>query len=699
MKVFSARAEPRRSSRDRLALKCATVALLGPLAGCAPRTAPPDPAIPAMPAVAATTPGVTATLPVANGSTRVATLLDSGTIRLHYIEHAIGSESYTLHHDGDVLILADTFRFVDRGGEVALGTTLSMTTELEPRHFRTRGQTYRFTRLDDDIIVRDGSAHIRTTIDSATVRLPDRFFTVHGYAPFMVQALLVRYWEQHGRPARLTTIPGEPVAHVAIEFRGIDTLRTGARTVRLRRYSVSNVAWGREALWLDEDSRFAAALSRASLLPFEGVREDLADLLPALQRSAVRDRMADLARMANSLPPLASGTFAITGANLIDGTGATALADAVILVHDGTIVAAGTPDSVTLPAGVPRFAVDGRTVIPGLWDMHGHFGQIEWGPALLAAGITTGRDMGGESEFLIPFRDALRDGQGIGPQLLLAGLVDGSGPAAFGSTWADSPDDGVAVVDRFHAAGFDQIKLYTLLEPTVVRAIISRAHALGMTVTGHIPRALTLEQAVTMGLDHVAHLPISGDPADSETQRIIALLADHGTVIDPVLSWGELLSRSSETPIESFQPGFAHAPWPVRAVYGSVRNETPPETVAARRQRGLDIVRALHNAGVPIVAGTDDGVPGHSLHRELELYVEAGMTPMAALRAATAVPASAMGMADRVGTIEAGRRADLLILDGNPLNDIANIRTGRWVVANGRLYETAALWRMADFGN
>ena len=622
---------------------------------------------------------------------------DSGAIRLHYLEHAIGSETYTLRRRGDTLVLADTFHFLDRGGEVSLETSLTLTDELRPLHFRTLGKTYRFTSLDDDIVVDDGVAHVRTAGDSTTLPVGDGAFTVHGYAPFMVQALLVQRWEHSGRPARMTTIPGEPTAPVVIELRGVDTLGAADGLVRLRRYSIENVAWGREALWLDETGRFAAVLSRASLLPFEGVREDLAELLPALQLSAIRDRMADLATMADSVPPVLAGSFAITGATLVDGTGAPPVPDATILVRDGSIAAVGPGARVRIPSGVPTFGVGGRTVVPGLWEMHGHLAQIEFGPALLAAGVTTGRDMGGESAFLTAFRDALREGRGIGPQLLLAGLVDGGGPGAFGATWADTPEEGVAVVDRYHEAGFVQMKLYTLLQPDVVQAIIDRAHALGMTVTGHIPRSLTLERAVEMGMDHVAHQPVSGAPDDPGVRRVIALLAAHGTVIDPTQSWNELLSRSHDTPIESFLPGFTGAPWPIRAVYGSVRNDATPDAVAARRRRGLAIVEAMHEAGVPIVAGTDDGVPGQSLLREIELYVEAGFTPMEALRAATAVPAAAMRMADRVGTIEAGKRADLLVLDGDPLQDISNIRTGHWVVTNGRMYETARLWRLAGF--
>ena len=126
-------------------------------------------------------------------------------------------------------------------------------------------------------------------------------------------------------------------------------------------------------------------------------------------------------------------------------------------------------------------------------------------------------------------------------------------------------------------------------------------------------------------------------------------------------------------------------------------NGADPAAVRARRNGGLAILKVLHDAGVPIVAGTDGAVPGHSLLREIELYVQAGLTPMEAIQSATVVAARAMGMEDEVGTVEVGKRADLLVLDGNPLTDIRNIRMGRWVVAAGRMYETDGLWRGGGF--
>jgi imidazolonepropionase-like amidohydrolase len=111
----------------------------------------------------------------------------------------------------------------------------------------------------------------------------------------------------------------------------------------------------------------------------------------------------------------------------------------------------------------------------------------------------------------------------------------------------------------------------------------------------------------------------------------------------------------------------------------------------------MAVLGALHRAGIPIVAGTDQVVPGHSLHREIELYVKAGFTPMEAIQAATIVPARVMKLDKETGTVEAGKAADLIILDANPLENISNIRTVRSVITGGRLYNTAELWQSVGF--
>src|SRR5262249_39189886 len=208
-----------------------------------------------------------------------------------------------------------------------------------------------------------------------------------------------------------------------------------------------------------------------------------------------------------------------------------------------------------------------------------------------------------------------------------------------------------AVGPASHAAGSPQTNLHSLLQPPVVAALAREAHRLGMTVTGHVPAKMTLREAVDAGMDQIAHLPIDGEADAPEVRELVAFLKERGTVVDPTQSWNELLGRSSETPIATFQPGFPKVPYPVRALFDHAGGDDVDVATARKRLlRSLGVVRALRAAGVPIVAGTDEGIPGHSLHREIELYVEAGLTPMQANQAASAAPARPRGLQKDVGT-------------------------------------------------
>jgi imidazolonepropionase-like amidohydrolase len=624
-------------------------------------------------------------------------IVDAGVITISLLGREVGRERYALRRTDDGLLLDDTFSFVDRGGEVGLETTLELSSDLTPRRLQATGRTYRFLEVEVDVEVEKGVATVNNLGATRTVQLPSRFFTVPGYAPLAARALLIGYWECHGRPDPLAVVPGAPTTEVFISARGSDVVRLGDASVTLRRYLVRGVAWGREVVWLDADGRLAAIFTRANILPLDGIRDDLAPARARLEALAVTEYMSELERLSRAVEPLAAGDFALVGARLVDGTGAAAIEDAVVVVRDGRIAAAGPWAETPVPDDVRRIDARGTSIVPGLWDMHAHAAQIEWAPAYLAAGVTTVRDMGGGFAFLTAFRDALESGRGIGPRLLLAGLVDGKDDNAFGAVTAGTPAEGRAVVDRYHEAGFQQMKLYTYVQPDVVRAIAARAHEVGMTVTGHVPRGLSVSEALDAGMDQVAHLPVRGDPTTPEARLTIEALRTHHAAVDPTVSWGELLGRSRQTPIAEFQPGILAAPWPIAAAYGSVRNEVTPEEAAARVNAALAGVRALHEAGVPLLAGTDYGVPAHSLHRELELYVAAGFTPLQALQTATAVPARVMGLDGDSGTIEKGKRADMLVLDGDPLTDISALRRGRWVVADGVMYDCEALWALADF--
>jgi hypothetical protein len=368
--------------------------------------------------------------------------IEHAALRLHYVQKPIGFERYEIARAGDVLVLSADFDFTDRGGRVQLAATLRTRPDFTPLSFRSKGKSYRFVNVDTDIQT-----------------VPGGHFTVDGYAPFSAQMLLVRYWLQHGRPHVLKTVPGLPANDVIVEARGRESLRAGGRTLRLDRYAIDGVVWGREALWLDDAGSLAAAITRAGGLSFEAVREDLEPALLEFVERSTRDRIADLESIARRTPPVQSGPYALVGATVVDGTGRPPVADAVIIVRDGRIADVGPRGSVTIPGGMARVDVAGRTVVPGLWDMHTHVTQIEWAPVYLAAGVTTVRDMGNEFEFITALRDAVASRRALGPRLLLAGLVDGGGPNAFGVIYATTPGEARQVVGKYHDAGFQQIKI------------------------------------------------------------------------------------------------------------------------------------------------------------------------------------------------------------------------------------------------
>jgi imidazolonepropionase-like amidohydrolase len=193
------------------------------------------------------------------------------------------------------------------------------------------------------------------------------------------------------------------------------------------------------------------------------------------------------------------------GATLIDGTGRAAVPNATVVVDHGRIAAAGPSSTVKAPKNAQVVDGRGKTLLPGLWDMHAHFEQVEWGPIYLAAGVTTVRDCGNELEFIAAARDAVAAGRGLGPRILAAGIVDGSGPSAMSVQRVDTPEEAREWVDRYHAAGFQQMKIYSSVKVEQIKAVAEEAHRLGMTVTGHVANGVTVYQAVEAGQDQINH--------------------------------------------------------------------------------------------------------------------------------------------------------------------------------------------------
>jgi imidazolonepropionase-like amidohydrolase len=640
---------------------------------------------------------------------------ETGKFRLYKLQQPIGEEVYEIKREGQSVVLSTKFKLSFLGDEVPLEATLRARPDLTPESFEIKGRTSTRSDIEAAVEIKGTTATVREGKASKQATVPARFFTISGYAPMAVQMMLFRYRERHNIKGALKTFP-EGV--VTFEHRGRDTAQFGGREVLLDRYSVEGVTWGRESLWFDVHKNLVAFVGGdAELDRFEAIREGYESLMPLFVKRSVEDGISDLAELKSSIKPLHNNLMAIVGATLIDGTGKRPVADSVVVIENGRIVAVGARSAVKIPKGAAIFDARGRYLLPGLWDMHSHFEQVEWAAATLAAGVTTARDVGNEFELVTAMRDAIKEGRALGPRMMLAGVIDGPGDGALGVVTADTPESARAAVNLYKRAGFEEIKIYQSLKPELVSVITAEAHKLGMSVTGHVPTGMNAIQAVEAGMDQINHInfvtrvmrpkhfraPQTGPipPIDLETgeaKQAIEFFKTHGTVIDPTLARGELNLHPRETPFTTFEPSMTKVP---RELFAPLNNTGLPPDVTARIsavvKQAINITGVLHRAGIPIVAGSDLVVPGHSIYRELELYVEGGMTPLEAIQSATTVPAHVMKVDKEVGTIELGKRADLIIVDGNPLASISNIRKVRYVVTGGQMYDCAALWRSVGF--
>lgn len=453
-------------------------------------------------------------------------------------------------------------------------------------------------------------------------------------------------------------------------------------------FSVREATWGQVLVWIDDDRLVAAAIPTAF---------GLVIALPAGHAPRLATVLAAAARQGTAapgnLPDLPAEPLLVRDVRVIVGDGTPPREQQDVYIEDGRIRALGPAGSLgDLPAGVATLDGTGRTLLPGLWDMHAHLKQVEWLPAYLAAGVTTVRDLGNDQPYLLGLRASVTARPWIGPAILAAGWIDGPGTSHPATDTAGTPAEARRLVRRYHAAGYQQVKVWNYLSPRLLPEVTDEAHRLGMTVTGHVPSGMTLRDAVTDGLDQVNHVTFV-DQDDVET------LARAGTVVDPTLVVPAYGARYRGEPMAAFEPCAARMPAEVVEVWERLGAEAR-DTAAATRQleNAKATVLRLHRAGVSLVAGSDQGLPGCTLLKELELYVAAGLTPLEAIATATAIPARVSGLEQEVGTVSPGKRADLLLVEGNPAENINDLRRAVSVIRAGRRLDPEAQWCAAFCG-
>jgi len=651
--------------------------------------------------------------------------IESGKFHIYELNQIQGEETYEIRRsEGGLIVTAQIdLPFMGEDEKPSLKSTLRLRSDLTPESFQIKGIRPLEIAIDTSVTVEGKTATVREGERIKRTPVPENFFTFGGYVPVTMEMMLVRYWLAHQRQDSITLLPA---GEVFIEHRGQDSVTIAGKPVKLDRYHLSGSnwggGWGRQTLWFDSANRLVAAVNLGTDVEtnLSTIRDGYDSALSFFLKRTVADGLERLTQIADRLSPRTSPkgnpSLVLLGATLIDVTGKPQIINSAVVIRGDRIIAAGPRREIKIPAGATTVDVSGKYLLPGLWDMHAHLYQVELGPAYLAAGITTARDVGNDFEFGTAMRDAAKDGRGLGPRLVLAGYIEGKNDGHSFDVQVDTPEEARAAVQRYKNAGFEQIKIRDHVKLEILKVITAEAHRLGMTVTGHVPESMNALQAVEAGMDQLNHInyvatgftpnsglphgqpPLSLDLESADSKQALKVFKERGTVIDPTMAVLELMTRPTNVAIETFEPGVAKvAPELVEQIN---KKGAPPEAasqVRAAIATLLKIIGALHRAGIPIVAGTDVGVPGHTLHRELELYVKAGLTPLEAIQAATLIPARVMKLEHEVGTIEAGKRADVIVLDANPLDNISNIRKIRFVVTQGRLFDCARLWEAVGF--
>lgn len=396
--------------------------------------------------------------------------------------------------------------------------------------------------------------------------------------------------------------------------------------------------------------------------------------------------------------------LAITRVNVVDVASGRIVPNSTVVV-DGTTIASVASDG---KAPTNAQVVDGgdKFLIPGLWDMHAHTeasGEA-WLPLYVANGVTGIRDMGSTLDFILRMRDATASGRILGPRIFAAGpiLDDAPGDWPFRMR-VKTADEGREAVQLLKKRGVDLIKVHDNTPRRVFFAIADEAQRQNLPLAGHIPRGLTLEQVVEAGQRSIEHLSNGevwracsrGNTYQPEACRpLFELLAQKGVWQTPTLvAMSEILSIG--TPRSEVSAGeMVYAGKQIRSMWAGNQSLVPPDALKALRDTAATsavVTSDMAKAGVGILAGCDTMIAGFCVHDELAAMVRGGMPPLAALQTATLNPARYFGIEQTTGSVARGRRADLVLLDANPLSDIANVRRIRAVVVGGRLLDRRAL--------
>jgi imidazolonepropionase-like amidohydrolase len=440
---------------------------------------------------------------------------------------------------------------------------------------------------------------------------------------------------------------------------------------------------------------------------------------------------------ARAQKPSPNDLVVLNNVSVVDVQSGKVLPDQTVILERNRIASVGPSKSANYPRNAPSVNGHGYFLIPGLWDMHVHLVFGDWFPGaqeitlplLIANGVIGVRDMGSELETVQDWRNEIEAGRLLGPRIFTSGpMLDGPQPRFPSSIAITTPEDGRRAVDQLQQRGADFIKLQSLIPREAVFAIADEAKKQEIAFEGHVPdsvRASEMSEAGMKSFEHLIGIFEGSSPSQDDFLKggktegrflesydsgraaaLASVLAKNQTWQCPTLVWergGNLIDATDFA--KDGRAKYVPASWKNKTwkrFTDEIMKGYGTDDIAVRKkftEKELEVVQLLHKAGVPFLAGTDTppGVyvfPGYSLHEELQRFVAAGFTPLEALQTATLNPVRFLGLDEQLGTIEKGKLADLVLLNANPLENIANTQKIVAVIVNGRYYSGRDLEKM-----
>lgn len=520
----------------------------------------------------------------------------------------------------------------------------------------------------------------------------------------------------HAAPGRtLALLPGgrasmAPLTRLTVTGPG------GARK-DIEAWAVTGIGLAPLPVWMDGARVFGVA-TFLNVLPAGW--EDNAPAMTKAQDEALARRTPEIARAIARKP---TTPVVFRNVTLYDSVARSFVPGVSVWVEDGRIARVAPAAQMPVPADIAVIDGTGKTLLPGLWDNHMHYGGDETGPLLLSMGVTSVRDPGNRPETSTARKARIDRGELLGPRILPMMLLDGPGPlSAQVAVVVKDEAEALAAVDRAKSMGFAGVKLYGSLDPKLVKPIAERAHAHGMRVAGHVPRTMRPIEAVRAGYDELTHInwvmmQMMPEAVIQESNGLARFYGPGRYAADVSLKapevqayLDELKARGTDVDVTLaiFEGGYCYGNGQMGPSYAPYADIVPPsvrrqflsggfaetpelsrERMCASYGRLAELVTELYRKGIPVLAGTDGF--GVELIRDLELYQKAGMSAGEALAAATIIPAETFGMAGEIGSIAPGKRSDLFLVDGDVSKDFGAIRRVLWVMQGDRLMDANKL--------